>query len=387
MTALVSCPNCELPVDPQARFCDHCGVNLAVAAVVAENKVESSLPLTEGKMVTPEILVPRLGDLLIEKGLIKPEDLKRALQNQQQKADQGTPVLLGYVLRELQLIDQETLDQVVTQQILELQAALRQSNLQLEQRIQERTQQLQNALEKLTEHNRLKANFIANISHELRTPLTHIKGYLDIFLEGGFGELKPDQRDALQVLRRAEERLERLIEDLIQFSLASRGELTLELSLVNLNDLVEREVESMKPRAYSAGIELIGKVSASDLPVKCDSEKMSWVISHLLDNAVKFTGRGGKVEVVTEDRRGSAIVEVLDTGIGIPQNRLDEIFMPFHQLDGSPTRRYGGTGIGLALCKQIIDAHHASLRVFSEVGKGSRFVISVPLNEDEKSSQ
>jgi signal transduction histidine kinase len=351
--------------------------------VVAEGKVESLLPLKGAKLVTPEILVPRLGDLLIEKRLIQPEDLKRALQYQQQKAVQGTPALLGVVLRELNLIDQETLDQVVTQQILELQAALRKSNMQLEQRIQERTQQLQNALEKLTEHNRLKANFIANISHELRTPLTHIKGYLDIFLEGGFGELKPDQREALHVLRRAEERLERLIEDLIQFSFASRGELTLELSLVNLNDLVERGVESMTPRANKEGIELISKLSVRNLPVKCDSEKMSWVITQLLDNAVKFTGRGGKVGVVTDDRRGSAVVEFLDTGIGIPQDRLDEIFMPFHQLDGSPTRRYGGTGIGLALCKQIIEAHHANLRVFSEVGKGSRFVVSIPLDEDE----
>jgi signal transduction histidine kinase len=110
---------------------------------------------------------------------------------------------------------------------------------------------------------------------------------------------------------------------------------------------------------------------------------MSWVITQLLDNALKFTGRGGKVGVVTDDRRGSAVVEFLDTGIGIPQDRLDEIFMPFHQLDGSPTRRYGGTGIGLALCKQIIEAHHASLRVFSEVGKGSRFVVSIPLDGDE----
>lgn len=383
MTALVSCPNCDLPVDPQARYCDHCGVNLAVAAVVAESRDEISLPLSEGMAITPEILVPRLGEYLLEKGLIKPDDLKHALQYQKQKADQGTPVLLGYVLRELQLIDRETLDQVITQQILELQAALRNYNLQLEQRIQERTLQLHKALEKLTEHNRLKANFIANISHELRTPLTHIKGYLDIFLEGGFGQVTKEQLDALMVLRRAEERLERLIEDLIQFSLASRGELTIKLSSVNLNDLVRRGIENMLPRVRSAEIELSSHLSETALPIQCDNEKISWVIYQLLDNALKFTGKGGKVEVFTSKRGEAAVVEVQDTGIGIPQDRLEEIFMPFHQLDGSPTRRYGGTGLGLALCRQIVEAHHASLQVSSEPGKGSRFAVVIPMDQNE----
>jgi signal transduction histidine kinase len=383
MTALVSCPNCDLPVDPQAQICDHCGVNLAVAAVLAEGKIRISLPDHEGISITPEILVPRLGDLLLEKGLISLDDLKQALEYQKQQANQGKPVLLGYVLRELQLIDRETLDQVITEQILELQAALRRSNLQLEQRIQERTSELQNALEKLTEHNRLKANFIANISHELRTPLTHMKGYLDIFLQGGFGELSKEQREALQVLKRAEERLERLIEDLIQFSLASRGKLTLKLTRENLNDLVEHGVAAMLTRAESAGIGLRSQLSSENLPIKCDRDKISWVISQLLDNSLKFTGTGGKVEVITDHKGGFATIEVRDSGIGIPADRLDEIFMPFHQLDGSPTRRYGGTGLGLALCKQIVDAHRAYLQVFSEVGKGTRFVVLLPINEDE----
>ena len=367
----------------KTRYCDHCGVNLAVAAVVAESQIQTILPVSDSMLITPEILVPRLGEYLLEKGLIEPEDLKRALEVQKLKADQGTLVLLGNVLLEMQRIDRETLDQVITQQILELQSALRKSNMQLGQRIQERTQELQKALEKLTEHNRLKANFIANISHELRTPLTHIKGYLDIFLEGGFGELSDDQHAALQVLRRAEERLERLIEDLIQFSLASRGELTLELLPVNLNDLVSRGVAIIQPKAHSNGIELNSIISPQKLSIQCDSEKMSWVISQLLDNAVKFTKSGGKVDVITDSKDDLAIVEVLDTGIGIPKDRLDEIFMPFHQLDGSPTRRYGGTGLGLALCKQIIEAHRAGLHVFSEVGKGSRFVVSIPLDKDE----
>jgi signal transduction histidine kinase len=344
--------------------------------------MDFTFPLPEGTLIAPEILVPKLGDYLLERELIKPEDLKLALQIQKQKAENGTPVLLGHVLKELQLIDSETLDKVITEQILELQSALKKSNIQLEQRIQERTRELQKALEKLTEHNRLKANFIANISHELRTPLTHIKGYLDIFLDGGFGELSENQIGALQILKRAEDRLERLIEDLIQFSLASRGDLTLKLEQVNLNDLVSLGVEMMQPKAQSAKIELTACLSGNHLPVMCDSEKISWVVSHLLGNALKFTGIGGRVEVVTKRKADLAIIEILDSGIGIPQDRLDEIFMAFHQLDGSPTRRYGGIGLGLALCKQIIEAHRASLDVVSEVGKGSRFIVSIPVDED-----
>jgi len=126
-------------------------------------------------------------------------------------------LLLGQVLRELQLVDAETLDQVITEQILQLQSALREANRQLERRVEERTRDLQRALERLTELNQLKANFIANISHELRTPLAHLKGYLDLLKENGFGALNEQQKGAVDILQRSELRLEKLIEDLISF--------------------------------------------------------------------------------------------------------------------------------------------------------------------------
>jgi signal transduction histidine kinase len=376
MVTDVSCPRCELPVDPQARYCEHCGVDIAVAAALAEQKV--ILPQHSLAGLTPEILVPRLGDYLLEKGFIRQEDLERALRVQKQKLEEGTPELLGKVLRDLKLIDSRILDQAITEQILQLHSALRQSNIQLEQRVKDRTQDLQNALEKLTELNQLKSNFIANISHELRTPLAHLKGYLDVLAEGGFGHLTPSQQNAVVILIRAELRLEHLIEDLIQFSLASKGQLALSILPVDLDQLITGCADLAARRAALSEIKLITSFPRKIPEVLGDEEKIRWVIEQLLDNALKFTPKGGTVEIRTDVGEDRVAILVSDTGIGISQDDVEAIFEPFHQLDGSPTRRYGGTGLGLALCRRIIEAHSSSLEVDSELGRGSTFSFSLP---------
>ncbi len=378
MAALVSCPNCERSVDAQARYCEYCGVDLAVAAVLEESRVRQSVPTHKG-IIAPEILVPRLGDYLLEKGFIRPSDLDRALQHQKQKLDEGEAVLLGRVLIEWGLVDPGTIDLVITEQIIQLQSALRQYNTQLEQRVEERTRDLQKALEKLAELNQLKANFIANISHELRTPLTHMKGYLDILADDGLGSLNTEQREAISVIRRANTRLERLIEDLIQFSLASHGELSLNIEAADLNDLAAQAVDLVEQIAQGKDITITKALAPESASVNCDSEKILWVMSQLLDNAVKFTSAGGRVEVKTICQADLATVIIADTGIGIPPDRIDEIFLPFHQLDSSATRRFGGTGVGLALCRRIIEAHGSSFKVKSVVSKGSAFMFSMPI--------
>ncbi len=192
MTDPISCPQCSQPVDSQARLCEHCGADLAIAAVLAERQLQLGGSPLAAPALTPEILVPRLGNYLIEQGVLAPADLERALAYQRQKAQAGDPLLLGQALRELGLVDRETIDGAITVQILQLQSALQQANRELEARVKERTLELERAIEKLTELNKLKANFIANVSHELRTPLTHIKGYLDLLAEGSLGDLTPD---------------------------------------------------------------------------------------------------------------------------------------------------------------------------------------------------
>lgn len=379
MSVLIPCPRCGRLVNPKARSCEHCGVDLAVAAVVAERLVATPGQVPAGVPIVPEILVPRIGDTMLEKGLIRPEQLEQALEYQVKQAAEGRAILLGEALLELGWIDREMLDQIITLQILQLQNALRDANHKLEARVQERTLELQQALERLSELNQLKSNFIANISHELRTPLTHIKGYLDIMAGGGLGPLTREQSDAVDVVQRAELRLEKLIEDLIQFSLASRGELSLNLEKVSLQRLIGAAVDRSMRKANAGQVSLRAVLPSAAAEVQVDEEKIGWVIFQLLDNALKFTPKGGRVEIKVAGENSLATIAVVDTGIGIPAGRIGEIFEPFHQLDSSPTRRYGGTGLGLAMAQRIVEAHGSKIHVDSVEGHGSRFAFSLPV--------
>ena len=165
--------------------------------------------------LAPEILVPRLGDSLVDQGLLTSADLKRALAYQKERGEKGQRILLGEALIDLGLIQRSRLDAAITQQISQLQEALHQSNLFLEQRVQERTTELQEALDKLTELNRLKNDFISNVSHELRTPLAHMVGYIDLLAAEALGPLSDEQRHALQVLEKSYRRLTSLIDNLL----------------------------------------------------------------------------------------------------------------------------------------------------------------------------
>src|SRR5215211_3263301 len=177
--------------------------------------------MAEQYRLTPEMLVPRMGEYLIHKGLISAENLQKALDYQQESIAKGNPILLGQALIELKLLERAELDQAVTEQIIQLRSALQAANRTLERRVEERTAELQKALERVSELSQLKSNFIANISHELRTPLTHIKGYIELLITETLGDITEEQRHALQVSQQSTNKLEALIEDLILFSLAS----------------------------------------------------------------------------------------------------------------------------------------------------------------------
>ncbi len=375
----ISCPNCTQPVDPNARYCANCGVDLALAAALAEREVMAqTLPPESLLPLAPETLVPRMGDTMLERRILTPEQLRLALDYQQQLQEQGQPRLLGQTLIELGLVDRETLDQVITLQIIQLQKALQDANRKLEQRVQERTLQWSQAMERLTELNRLKANFISSVSHELRTPLTHLKGYLELLANGDIGALSEEQLSAVAVMQRSELRLENLIDDLIQFSLVSRGELSLNTGQVQLGDLARAAVLQANPKARSKSIDLQLQIAQALPEIWADEEKIGWVLSQLLDNAIKFTPVAGQVQVILTTDTDTVTATVRDTGIGIPPERQAEIFVAFHQLDSSSTRRQGGTGLGLTLVRRIIDAHGSQVKLISEVGQGTSFSFSLP---------
>jgi len=320
------------------------------------------------------MLVPRMGEYLIRKGLITNENLKQALDYQLKEAEKGNPILLGEALMDLKFVERIDLNQAVTEQILQLRSALQAANRTLERRVEERTAELQRALDRVSELSQLKANFISNISHELRTPLTHIKGYIELLVTESLGPVTEEQKHALQVSQQSSGKLEGLIEDLIMVSLATRGELSIKLEDMDIRRIANLAVKSFISVAETRGINLHAVID-EDVPfVQADSQKIGWALSHLIENGIKFTSAEGSV-VVSVKREGENLVNisVTDTGIGIPPHRLNEIFEPFHQLDGSSTRHHGGTGLGLSLVRQIIEAHGSMIDVQSVEGHGSTF--------------
>ena len=330
--------------------------------------------MPEPRRLTPEMLVPRMGEYLVQKGLITEEQLQSALHHQQEEMSRGSTVLLGQALIDLKYLERSDLDQAVTEQIIHLRSALQAANRTLERRVEERTEELQKALERVSELSQLKANFISNISHELRTPLTHIKGYVELLITESLGPITEEQRHALTVSQQSTNRLETLIEDLIMVSLASRGELSVKQENVDIRRLANLAVKTYTDAAFGRGINLHTVIDDNVPLVQADSQKIAWVLGQLIDNAIKFTPSGGSVIISVKcEGENLVIVSVTDTGIGIPAGRLEDVFEPFHQLDGSTTRKYGGTGLGLSLVRQIIEAYGSMLEVESIEGRGSTF--------------
>jgi signal transduction histidine kinase len=374
----VDCPHCGARLAYDSRICSNCGLDLGLLSLLAERSFLGGI-LDATTVAAPEASVPKLGKYLLDEGLLSESQLTLALARQREAYARGQRQLLGQTLLALGFVSREQLDRAVNAQILELHTALQTANRQLEQRVEQRTAELRRALERLSELNELKANLISNVSHELRTPLAHIKGYIELLTDGQLGELSAEQTSALAVVRRATDRLGRLIEDLIEFSTASRTGLTLNLNPVELPQLIEQAVERSRPKAAKAGVELAAHVEDALPSPMADGERLLWVLHQLLDNAIKFTPDGGKVRVAARADGRAVQLSVTDTGIGIPRERIDELFEPFHQLDGSPTRRYGGTGLGLALVRLILDAHGAPINLESTVGEGTRVTFSLPL--------
>lgn len=378
-TGRLDCPQCGKPLPSDAKTCPHCGVDLALVALLAERAYLDGIPEQAPLSPTPATVVPKIGEYLLDKGLLTPEQLQRALDRQQQLAELGQRQLLGQTLIKMGLVDRETLDRAITDQIIELHAAIQEANRTLERRVEERTAELRRALERLTELNRIKANLVSNVSHELRTPLAHIKGYIELFTDEQLGPLSEEQQDALDVVHRATERLERLIEDLIEFSTASRKGLRIEPEPIDFRDLAQKVIERSADKAEKAGVKIEMQMEGDMPALEADPERLSWVLYQLVDNGIKFTAPGGTVRLEAHNQDGKVRVSVSDSGIGIAEDRVEEIFQPFHQLDGSPTRRYGGTGLGLALVRLILEAHGEDMTVQSQEGQGSRFQFTLPV--------
>jgi signal transduction histidine kinase/putative methionine-R-sulfoxide reductase with GAF domain len=242
--------------------------------------------------------------------------------------------------------------------------------------LQERAETLQRAYDELAKIDQLKDELVQNISHELRTPITFIKGYVSLMLEGDMGEINPRQRSSLDIVSNKTEQLIHLVNGILTLQTLTAEMLNVESIAPIL--LVSRAVAGAIPAAQQAGIDIVSDFPTEMPDIEVDPAQITQVLDNLLNNAIKFSPHGGKIMVRLGTEPEMVRVEVSDTGIGIPADKIDRIFDRFFQVDGSSTRRFGGAGLGLSICKQIIDAHGGELTVESEVGKGSTFAFTVP---------
>ncbi len=252
---------------------------------------------------------------------------------------------------------------------------------ELERRVAERTQELADANAALTEADRRKDEFLAILAHELRGPLAPLRNILEI--------MQCTDNDVALILQaratmeRQLRQLVRLVDDLLDVSRINRGRMALKREHADLASVIYQAVEACRPLADQADHELVVTLPAAPLHVFADAARLAQIFGNLLNNACKYTARGGKIELRAERQANDLVVTVKDTGIGIPADKLKNIFEMFTQIDQSANRRQDGLGIGLSLVKRLVEMHSGSITVSSaRPGGGSEFIVRLPIVVD-----
>lgn len=251
---------------------------------------------------------------------------------------------------------------------------------QLESRVQERTTELIYA-------NQVKDKFLANMSHELRTPLNGILGFSETLLEGVYGGLLEKQRNAIQIIQTSSGHLLELINDILDIAKIEAGKLEFNPEEVELNKICQSSLAFIKESATKKSISLEYSSPEAAHTIFVDSRRFKQILINLLSNAVKFTPEHGKVklDVSVEAEERLMRFSITDTGAGISAENIQKLFKPFVQLEGGLARQHEGTGLGLALVKQLVEMHSGRVEVQSQLGYGSRFIFVLPFDQKTQS--
>jgi len=270
-------------------------------------------------------------------------------------------------------------------QIQERDTALREARDELEQRVLERTTQLAVANKELDLRNReveratqLKSKFLASMSHELRTPLNAIVGFSDLLAEQTAGQLNDKQKRFVHHIKQGSAHLLQLINDILDLSKIEAGQLEFHCEAFQIGEALPEVLSTIRPLAMAKHITVQEKIE-SDLGVFADRVRFKQILYNLLSNAVKFTPKDGRIDIECFENGGTICVSVADTGIGIRPEDQKLVFEEFRQVEVSNTNTQEGTGLGLAITKRLVEQQGGRISLESELGKGSRFTVTLPL--------
>lgn len=241
----------------------------------------------------------------------------------------------------------------------------------------EAAEKLRKAMEAAQAADRIKSTFLATMSHELRTPLNSIIGFTGIMLQGLTGPLNPEQQKQMTMVQNSSRHLLSLINDVLDISKIEAGQLVLACTSFDLRSSIDNMAKLVSPLAEKKGIELQMNLPDTPVTITTDQRRIEQVILNLLNNAVKFTEKG-HAAISCRNENDHLLLSFSDTGIGIQQNDLPNLFQPFRQIDTGLARKREGTGLGLSICKKILDMMGGSIEVESLWGKGSKFTVRLP---------
>lgn len=233
----------------------------------------------------------------------------------------------------------------------------------------------------LTKLNELKDEFLANTSHELRTPLNGIVGISESLIDGAAGPLNTQQLNNLNMIVLSGKRLTTLVNDILDFSKLKHQSIELKISSLDMKSLTDVVIMLLNPLIGDKEVAVYNRIPENCPPVKADENRMQQIMQNLIGNAIKFTDKG-KVEISAKPEGEYLKVSISDTGIGIPEDKLDVIFESFQQADGSISRKYSGTGLGLTITRELIELHKGQIQVESILGSGSIFSFTIPLSRE-----
>lgn len=238
---------------------------------------------------------------------------------------------------------------------------------------------------RLQELDKLKSDFVSTVSHELRTPLTIIKEGISIVLDELYGKINGDQKKLLSTSMGNLDRLARIINDLLDISKIEAQKIELRIKKIPICDIGHKIMEEIMPKAKQNGIELLADCTpGKDVLVLADPDRIEQIFINLISNSLKFTPKGGKITLKFEDADGFVHISISDTGLGIAKENLSKLFGKFQQFGRAEGSGLKGTGLGLAITKNLVELHGGTIKVESEIGKGTKFTFTIPKAKEEE---